>query len=235
MIIRSDDGRRRRQVHRRLSSVVDPRCRDHPPMRSADAPAGRGDRRCVGAPQSAGADDGNEDRRPMAAGQMSSRDGDRGPNGSSSRSCSRRPPCGVVTTIGIVVVLAVPDHRVLPAGQPDRLPDRDGLVGVDPALPFGVLALVSGTLLVAGHRDGHRRRRSGCCRRSCSSEYASNRIRNTVKPVLETIAGIPTIVLGFFAINFLTPDDPQAAHSAGHRARSPRWRAGSSSASSSRR
>ena len=30
------------------------------------------------------------------------------------------------------------------------------------------------------------------------------RVRNVVKPMLETIAGIPTIVLGFFAINFLT-------------------------------
>ena len=38
------------------------------------------------------------------------------------------------------------------------------------------------------------------------SEYSSNRVRNIVKPVLETIAGIPTIVLGFFAINFLSPE-----------------------------
>ena len=37
------------------------------------------------------------------------------------------------------------------------------------------------------------------------AEYASLRTRNIVKPVLETIAGIPTIVLGFFAINSLTP------------------------------
>ena len=38
------------------------------------------------------------------------------------------------------------------------------------------------------------------------SEYSSNRVRNVVKPVLETIAGIPTIVLGFFAISFLSPE-----------------------------
>jgi phosphate transport system permease protein len=37
------------------------------------------------------------------------------------------------------------------------------------------------------------------------SEYASPRVRTIVKPILETIAGIPTIVLGFFAINFLAP------------------------------
>jgi phosphate transport system permease protein len=38
------------------------------------------------------------------------------------------------------------------------------------------------------------------------AEYASPRVRNVVKPLLETIAGIPSIVLGFFAINFLTPN-----------------------------
>ena len=37
------------------------------------------------------------------------------------------------------------------------------------------------------------------------ADYASPRVRTIVKPLLETIAGIPTIVFGFFAINFLAP------------------------------
>ena len=37
------------------------------------------------------------------------------------------------------------------------------------------------------------------------SEYASKRIRSILKPVLEILAGIPTVVLGFFAISFITP------------------------------
>jgi phosphate transport system permease protein len=37
------------------------------------------------------------------------------------------------------------------------------------------------------------------------SEYASNRVRTVVKPILETIAGVPTIVLGFFGLNFIAP------------------------------
>lgn len=37
------------------------------------------------------------------------------------------------------------------------------------------------------------------------SEYAPERVRRAVKPVLEILAGMPTIVLGFFAINSLTP------------------------------
>ena len=37
------------------------------------------------------------------------------------------------------------------------------------------------------------------------SEYASKRTRSILKPVLEILAGIPTVVLGFFAISFITP------------------------------
>lgn len=37
------------------------------------------------------------------------------------------------------------------------------------------------------------------------SEYASIRVRNILKPILEMLAGIPTIVYGFFALTFVTP------------------------------
>ena len=37
------------------------------------------------------------------------------------------------------------------------------------------------------------------------SEYASQRRRAIIKPVLEILAGIPTVVLGFFALKFITP------------------------------
>jgi len=37
------------------------------------------------------------------------------------------------------------------------------------------------------------------------SEYASPRLRNFLKPVLEVLAGIPTIVYGYFALMFMTP------------------------------
>jgi phosphate transport system permease protein len=38
------------------------------------------------------------------------------------------------------------------------------------------------------------------------SEYASSRVRRIVKPVLEMLAGIPSVVLGFFALTFITPN-----------------------------
>jgi phosphate transport system permease protein len=37
------------------------------------------------------------------------------------------------------------------------------------------------------------------------AEYASPRIRKTFKPIIELLAGIPTIVFGYFALTFFTP------------------------------
>jgi phosphate transport system permease protein len=37
------------------------------------------------------------------------------------------------------------------------------------------------------------------------SEYASERARRTIKPILEILAGIPTVVYGYFALLFVTP------------------------------
>ncbi|WP_017755794.1 phosphate ABC transporter permease subunit PstC [Calidifontibacillus oryziterrae] len=37
------------------------------------------------------------------------------------------------------------------------------------------------------------------------SEYASERVRKKLKPIIEVLAGIPTIVFGFFALTFVTP------------------------------
>jgi phosphate transport system permease protein len=37
------------------------------------------------------------------------------------------------------------------------------------------------------------------------SEYASPRVRSVIKPILEVLAGIPTVVYGYFALQFMTP------------------------------
>ena len=37
------------------------------------------------------------------------------------------------------------------------------------------------------------------------SEYAADKIRRIVKPILEILAGVPTVVYGYFALTFITP------------------------------
>lgn len=38
------------------------------------------------------------------------------------------------------------------------------------------------------------------------SEYASPRVRNVIKPIVEILAGIPSVVVGFFALKFIAPE-----------------------------
>jgi phosphate transport system permease protein len=38
------------------------------------------------------------------------------------------------------------------------------------------------------------------------SEYAPARVRRVLKPVLETIAAVPSVVIGYFVLNFISPD-----------------------------
>ena len=69
---------------------------------------------------------------------------------------------------------------------------------------FGVLPLVSGTMLVAvlGALVAVP---VGLGTAIYLAEYAPDRARRVLKPFLEILAGIPTVVYGYFAITFVTP------------------------------
>jgi len=69
---------------------------------------------------------------------------------------------------------------------------------------FGVLPLIAGTLLAAGIA-GIVALTLGLGAAIYLSEYAPDRVRRIIKPILEVLAGIPTVVYGFFALSFLTP------------------------------
>lgn len=70
---------------------------------------------------------------------------------------------------------------------------------------FGVLPLISGTLLVAGIAVVLAMP-LGILIAIYLAEYATARIRSVVKPFLEVLAGIPTVVFGYFALTFVTPN-----------------------------
>ncbi len=110
----------------------------------------------------------------------------------------------VVTTAGIILVLAYQTFEFFLEVSPiEFFTGTFWSASIKPQA-WGVLALVSGTLLVAGIAMIVAVP-LGLLAAVLLAEYASPRVRNVVKPLLETIAGIPTIVLGFFAINFLAP------------------------------
>lgn len=69
---------------------------------------------------------------------------------------------------------------------------------------FGVLALVSGTTLTAVMAMVVALP-LGLLSAIYLSEYAPNGVRKVVKPILEVLAGIPTVVYGYFALLFVTP------------------------------
>ncbi len=69
---------------------------------------------------------------------------------------------------------------------------------------FGVLALVSGTLIIVVFSILFALP-FGILIATYLSEYASARSRSIVKPFLEILAGIPTVVYGYFALTFVTP------------------------------
>jgi phosphate transport system permease protein len=111
----------------------------------------------------------------------------------------------VLTTIGIVLTLifetflffdAVSIKEFFTAQKWYPFSESEG--------SFGILPLISGTLkvtliaiIVAVP--------IGLASAIYLSEYASDRSRRIIKPILEVLAGIPTIVYGFFALTFVTP------------------------------
>jgi phosphate transport system permease protein len=111
---------------------------------------------------------------------------------------------GVLTTLGIVLVLVLEAASFFQHVNPiDFLTGTVWSASIQP-FRFGVIPLVVGTLdvavialIVAIPL--------GLLAAVYLSEYASVRTRTAIKPMLETIAGIPTIVLGFFALTFVTP------------------------------
>lgn len=110
----------------------------------------------------------------------------------------------VFTTIGIIVVLAVDSFKFFSeVSVVDFLTDTEWTPLFENK-HFGILPLLTGTLLttiiaslVAIPL--------GITIAVYLSEYAPKRFTSIVKPILEVLAAIPTVVYGFFALQYVTP------------------------------
>ena len=110
----------------------------------------------------------------------------------------------VATTVGIVIALFVPAFEFFGEVSPvDFFTGTEWAPLFEPA-KFGVLPLIGGTLLVTGIASIVAMP-LGLGAAIYLSEYASPRTRGILKPALEILAGIPTIVFGYFALTFMTP------------------------------
>jgi len=110
----------------------------------------------------------------------------------------------IVTTVGIVYTLVSETIRFF-----REVPVVEFLTGTrwsplfEPKA-FGILPLLAGTLLITVIACLVAMP-IGLASAVYLSEYAPRRVRNVVKPILEVLAGVPTIVYGYFALSFMTP------------------------------
>jgi len=110
----------------------------------------------------------------------------------------------LLTTVGIVASLLLPALEFFAEVKPWEFFTGTNWAPLFEPASFGVVPLIVGTfsvtfwaLIVAIP--------AGLGTAIYLSEYASPRVRRVVKPIIEILAGIPTVALGFFALVFITP------------------------------
>lgn len=110
----------------------------------------------------------------------------------------------VLTTIGIILVLSIDTFKFFTeVSFWDFITDTQWTPLFEDK-HFGILPLLSGTVLTTLIAT--------CIAVPVGvsiavylNEYASRKFTSSVKPILETLAAIPTVVYGFFALQFVTP------------------------------
>lgn len=110
----------------------------------------------------------------------------------------------IITTVGIVYTLVSETYHFF-----REVPVTEFLFGTRWAplfepKAFGILPLLSGTFLITVIACIVAMP-IGLASAIYLSEYAPRKVRNVVKPILEVLAGVPTIVYGYFALSFMTP------------------------------
>ena len=110
----------------------------------------------------------------------------------------------VITTLGIIYVLISQSLPFFTEVSPTKF--LSGTVWAPTPEPgkFGVIPLVTGTLMITVG-SGIISIPLGLLSAIFMSEYAPKRLRGLLKPLLELLAGIPTVVYGYFGLFVVTP------------------------------
>ena len=110
----------------------------------------------------------------------------------------------IITTVGIVAVLLYESLGFFAQVSPIEFLTGTKWTPLFQPQNFGVLPLLSGSLLIALGAAAVALP-LGLLSAIFLSEYAHPRARGIIKPVLEVLAGVPTVVYGYFALTFVTP------------------------------
>lgn len=110
----------------------------------------------------------------------------------------------ILTTVGIVVVLVSQAAGFFAQISPIEFLTGTKWTPLYVPKNFGVLPLLTGSALVA-FLAAVVALPLGLLAAIYLSEYAHTRARAIIKPVLEILAGVPTVVYGYFALTFVTP------------------------------
>lgn len=110
----------------------------------------------------------------------------------------------ILTTIGIIVVLLYESTSFFSDVSVGEFLTGRRWAPLFTPQAFGVLPLLTGSLLVAAGA-ALVALPIGLASAIYLSEYAPARARKILKPALEVLAGVPTVVYGFFALTFITP------------------------------
>ncbi|MGQ0814163.1 MAG: phosphate ABC transporter permease subunit PstC [Gemmatimonadota bacterium] len=110
----------------------------------------------------------------------------------------------ILTTVGIVIVLLTQAAGFFADVSPIEFLTSTKWTPLFEPKHFGMLPLLSGSLLIALGAAAVALP-LGLLSAIYLSEYAPERARRILKPILEILAGIPTVVYGYFALTFVTP------------------------------
>ncbi|CAN5591668.1 phosphate ABC transporter permease subunit PstC [soil metagenome] len=110
----------------------------------------------------------------------------------------------ILTTVGIVFVLVYEASKFFREISVFRFLTSTNWSAQFADPEFGIIVLANATLVITGIALLVALP-IGLGAAIFLSDYASTRLRKVLKPILEILAGVPTIVYGFFALTFVTP------------------------------